>query len=1298
AWTAMGLSAGEMITDLFGGTASGQAASSPVRFHVPSVRQDGDTVTSMTWWTRECIEAGTSESEREKRSEDDDCSSPGSQRHYLILGSLSGRLVIMDVLHQNEVRIFSLAPIVWLQRCQSHCQEWLLIETTADPKHWKLLLAAIIERPAPRRPSSWGTDARSVESEQLSRRPVVWSITDGLALPTASSEHFELEPLNGLPPLYQLLVLRRGRGGDGQSSGHSDAVEDSDMKGGKGRRTPMSEVLGMLVDDQTLVTSEEQKQMPLCLMLSLPSFPEEPLARIDLPLAAAPPGAPGRRRLADLALILGGGLVLSIVHVAGDNKARASPGSDQSSRIILTTAKPCPFAAGAANRTESGNIVVQEFSVPGRAVGAVAGYASWPGGAGTNCDFLAGTRSARTSRERGQPAAAAGWAPVEDTAFGLDRGWTTLAVVWTPTQIFVLTASAESICETLQLASISALAPMHGPKPMQLERTSPDHQPLHTTETAPALSDPELKAAGDPGKSAPRADPAPGEQFEAALPLLCWAFDVDIDALMLDAGRRALFGRWDETGEQAVRSALQLWARRSSRVVPLHLLVECFSELAQHVEVVCSLAPAILQVLMPHWPRIASEMNALRFEDLSVHRETKVPSTGGVAAPSDVERSKPTPDAMTALMVSEGKHPQKNAVLADMDASSLKTDSPPHHIRASGELEDDPASPSGPPSPSPSQEDTDDDSTDAQNHVGPSAVAWFLSLAVMLLVVLNPKVSKSGSNEYKRGERNAQPSKGISGISGSAVEWQAWVSKQVSLLLSGAKGKPPNSFAQLADGVQHDFDVWWSQQLQEARTATAWCNILAPALVDADSLAGRGMLCKTLVNAESDQPSPKAVVAQGTQDVLQESVSVQGWTARLLLLCINHQQWAFTAGDGDGDGPKGVTSLALWTMRNQPASSGLVSVCTLISMMMRGLLLTVSRSSDGSIKPCCFELPASPDLGLAAAFSILTVFTTEAEQDKATEVSYRVLWSVLRAVLGHAQAQTGHKDEQKSPLSLTGTMMGLSVSSTSELSPFLSVEHQILDSPVFTTSGVSVDRQGFGKRDLSYRQPVEPSLFAGEPVSLSPVACADMEHCRSESDQLWAPWAQLLNGLNKFLDSRGRCVECATSWSWEEDVDICSSLCATDPLLVDSLSLPDASAISATGVSILLALEEHLMQKSDLVSSKWPSVAAARLPEGMGEHEPAKSQNTQRHAVWELAEKVAIFEDVRTDTGERLSKAAWWPGLRSQCPAATSSLVLAVMATEHPWIWELPWTGRFRLHLVHALFAVKEAALASKSV
>lgn len=45
------------------------------------------------------------------------------------------------------------------------------------------------------------------------------------------------------------------------------------------------------------------------------------------------------------------------------------------------------------------------------------------------------------------------------------------------------------------------------------------------------------------------------------------------------------------------------------------------------------------------------------------------------------------------------------------------------------------------------------------------------------------------------------------------------LSDQVTLIISGARGRPPSSFADLADSVQQEFDAWWAwaHELQDAQ-------------------------------------------------------------------------------------------------------------------------------------------------------------------------------------------------------------------------------------------------------------------------------------------------------------------------------------------------------------------------------------------------------------------------------------------------------------------------------------------------
>ena len=67
-------------------------------------------------------------------------------------------------------------------------------------------------------------------------------------------------------------------------------------------------------------------------------------------------------------------------------------------------------------------------------------------------------------------------------------------------------------------------------------------------------------------------------------------------------------------------------------------------------------------------------------------------------------------------------------------------------------------------------------------------MAWFLSIVVLLVVL-------------RRGEyRRQRP----------GIHWQSWVSDQVTLIVTGGR-KAPEDFAELADQLQKEFDVWWQQ-------------------------------------------------------------------------------------------------------------------------------------------------------------------------------------------------------------------------------------------------------------------------------------------------------------------------------------------------------------------------------------------------------------------------------------------------------------------------------------------------------
>lgn len=174
AWAATGIVVGEMITDFFGGSGGPVEKSvGMARFQVASRLA---SVSAAVCWSLELCAL------------DDEGSTDLTTEHYLILGGLSGGLAILDLKEQKEVRTFSLAPIVWLQLCKSRSEDWLLIETTMEPKYWKLVLAS-------------GGSASPQSG-------VLWSITDGLALPPTANVHFELEALSFASQPLHLLVCQ----------------------------------------------------------------------------------------------------------------------------------------------------------------------------------------------------------------------------------------------------------------------------------------------------------------------------------------------------------------------------------------------------------------------------------------------------------------------------------------------------------------------------------------------------------------------------------------------------------------------------------------------------------------------------------------------------------------------------------------------------------------------------------------------------------------------------------------------------------------------------------------------------------------------------------------------------------------------------------------------------------------------------------------------------------------------------------------------------------------------------------
>ncbi|CAK0844364.1 unnamed protein product [Prorocentrum cordatum] len=1114
AWAAMGLAGGELFTEFIGGSGAGGDArdSSALRFTIPTVQRENATISSCVWWTREAEPGGCGSAPGGGGATTSVGSEDGGTRgvaqaseHYVVLGSLCGQLTIVDVARQAEVRSFRLAPIVWLQRCQSRSKEWLLIETAAEPKHWRLLLAATIEGKA-------------------GSPPVLWSITDGVALPTSAHESFELEPLSGMPPLYQLLVLRKGRGEDCRASRTGWAAADS-------------EVVGMLVDDDVAPARDDELPAPLCVLLSLPSIPEEPLARIDLPISAAPPGAPGRRSLADVVLLLGGGIVLSIVHISDGH-------GGEETELSLSTAKPRPCEAGMDLPNTPANTIIQQFRVPGRVVGGLPGYSTWP---------------ASSRMERG----------AMDTDIDAWCGrsvWTTLAVVWSLAEVYILKASFAHLCVTLQTQSMCSLAglPARG--------AAPRAGPLGDTgPPAGALQSPEPASKGS----------GPGEQFEGVLPLVCWSWDVDFDELMLQAGEQAFASALFESKDRAVRAALVLWARRSTDLVPLGLLTECFGQLAQDVAVVQAHGPAILRVLMPHWPGVAAELGGAR-------------------------------------------------------------------------------GPGGPPA----------------GEVGPAAVAWFLSLAVMLLVVMHPRCT--GRGEYTRTRRPAASSSSGPAARDFAEEWQAWVSARVTELLSGGRGAPPESFAVLADGLQAEFEAWWQREWRSDHEAghggeTRGAGLdspLAPALevpAAKDEWGPWPPMPQLPLEAARRGSGRGAASRAGASTLLAvpgspREAAEDCWCSRLLLLCGLRKRWLPTS-------TSDFCALASHLVQRHLRGGGLLAASALVAVLFRGLALTALSDAAGGADPAAArrqQLPAAVREGLGVVFSLLSCLAIARPAD-AAEGAWRVLWEALCALRpGCAGLGPGCSNLNGQATAAAGC-----------------VELLLRAPAAWLEAALSAASPGGGD---------SPRL----PPWKAPAGSRGGQASWSEADQ------RLLDLIGELPDW-GRCVELWPQWSWEQDGGARAALSSSRAFGATARHPPPLGAEvgDPRGPSHALASLERWLLKNAAVGDD-PATAqagddlgaaaelerAAQRAEPLDGGPPGGLGLLQQAAAAEAARGCAAG----AGGGERLGRAGWWAALCARHPGALPTLVLALMAAEHRWVWELPWAPGFRLHLARALFAARAAA------
>ena len=105
--------------------------------------------------------------------------------------------------------------------------------------------------------------------------------------------------------------------------------------------------------------------------------------------------------------------------------------------------------------------------------------------------------------------------------------------------------------------------------------------------------------------------------------------------------------------------------------------------------------------------------------------------------------------------------------------------------------------------------------------------------------------------------------------------WWSLIPAQVTLIISGAHGPPAPSFADFADAVQQEFDVWWAQELQEAQSPREVFkpeNILASNLTSEDDACGSLRLVSSCFGWESKTFAPS------------NSFLHAGWIAKALWL------------------------------------------------------------------------------------------------------------------------------------------------------------------------------------------------------------------------------------------------------------------------------------------------------------------------------------------------------------------------------------------------------------------------------
>jgi len=341
-------------------------------------------------------------------------------------------------------------------------------------------------------------------------------------------------------------------------------------------------------------------------------------------------------------------------------------------------------------------------------------------------------------------------------------------------------------------------------------------------------------------------------------------------------------------------------------------------------------------------------------------------------------------------------------------------------------------------------------------------------------------------------------------------------------------------------------------------------------------------------------------------------------------------------------------------------------------------------------------------VGLGVVFALLGQFAGR-EPSLAAEAVWRLLWAVLRAASGRSgpislllrgpsellaglapekpheppgsAAAAGSEDERSERTGDPG----------SEL-PWHAKRQDAGDSPA---------ELPWRARRRDARRPPPELRRRGGPCQAACEAAEDAEAAEGPAGE------PLLFEVLGSLLGWGDCVECCTRWRWRQDSGEQASLSAEEP----PQPAPVGSSAAEEGQQLLCALEKRLLECHQL-----PFDAMERLARPLTAEEASevlkRQQQPQPPMVTPsvedplehlpLVERAAASEDGHCDpgagAGRRLAAAAWWPLLCARCsPKAVPSLVLTVLALERRWVWELPWTSGFRLHLGCVAFAIRAA-------